>query len=193
MITVGIDEVGRGPWAGPVTAAAVILPNNGLNHCVIGDSKALSAATRRASAAVLLQRAQAGIGHASPAEIDALGLGPAIGLAMLRALQALAAPFDRVLLDGKHVPAALRSLNAPITPIVRGDALEPAIGAASIVAKVCRDAAMQVLDVRYPGYGFARHVGYGTLIHREALARLGVSPVHRRSFKPVTKICVAHV
>ena len=184
----GIDEVGRGAWAGPVMAAAVCLPADfAARHpeCVIGDSKKIAPAVRERSAAVLVRAARVGIGMADAAEIDRIGLGPALYAAMARALAALDVRPDELRIDGKTVPEVLRRTGIPCRAIVGGDGCEASIGAASIVAKVCRDAALRVLDVVHPGYGFARHVGYGTAVHREALQRLGVSPVHRRSFAPI--------
>lgn len=177
MIVCGIDEVGRGPLAGPVMAAAVVLnlPVEG-----IGDSKLLSPRLRRRLAPVIHARAHVGIGAASVAEIDRHNILQATFLAMQRALQHLPVVPDRLLVDGRQDPR----LGLPTFCIVGGDGKEPAIGAASIVAKVLRDALMARLALRCPGYGFERNAGYGTVEHRLALARLGPSPHHRRSFAP---------
>jgi ribonuclease HII len=198
---VGVDEAGRGPLAGPVVAAAVILdparPVPGL-----ADSKALSARQRESLSAQLQVRALAfGIGEAGPAEIDALNILQATFLAMRRALQALAthcavggtaaaigAPIvpGRVVVDGNRLPGGQELFpGARFEAIVKADALVPAVSAASILAKVHRDAIMAELDRIHPGYGFARHQGYPTAAHRAALVALGPSPVHRRSFGPV--------
>ena len=191
---VGVDEAGRGPLAGPVVAAAVILdparPVPGL-----ADSKALSARQRESLSARLQVRALAfGIGEAGPEEIDALNILQATFLAMRRALQALAAACAagtaivpaRVVVDGNRLPGGEAIFPAArFEAVVRADALVPAVSAASILAKVHRDAIMAELDRIHPGYGFARHQGYPTAAHRAALMALGPSPVHRRSFGPV--------
>ena len=176
----GIDEVGRGPLAGPVTAAAVILDPADL-PAAVNDSKALSAAERDELFYVILARARAvGIGFASPAEIDSLNIRQATFVAMRRALAALAFAPDHVLIDGNDLPA----LPVAGEAIVKGDSISLSIAAASIVAKVTRDRLMVRLDRRLPHYGFARHKGYATLEHRDALLRHGPSPAHRLSFAP---------
>ncbi len=180
----GCDEVGRGTWAGPVVAAAVILdpatPVPGL-----ADSKTLSAA-RRAALDIRIRASclGLGIGWASAAEIDAINILCATMLAMQRAVAALPLRPDLVLVDGNRCP----SLNMPARAIIRGDTSEPAISAASIVAKQYRDARMRDLALDWPGYGFERHVGYGTIQHRVALARLGPCPEHRHSFSPIRRL-----
>ncbi len=183
--SVGVDEAGRGPWAGPVMAAAVVLrePIPGVT-----DSKRLS--PRRREQAAELIRAQAvawAVGQATVEEIDALDIRRANFLAMSRAVASVAETVSiaEVLVDGREVP---EDLPAPARAVVGGDALDPAISAASILAKTLRDAEMMLLEERYPGYGFARHKGYGTAEHRQALERLGPSPVHRRSFAPVRRM-----
>lgn len=180
----GIDEAGRGPLAGPVVAAAVILdaarPIAGL-----ADSKTLSAARRAVLAHAIRARARAcGVGLASPEEIDALNIYHATLLAMQRAVQALAVAPSHALVDGKACPR----LACPVRAIVGGDATEAAISAASILAKVTRDAMMDDYARQYPGYGFERHRGYPTAAHVAALARLGATPIHRRSFRPVAMV-----
>lgn len=177
----GVDEVGRGPLVGAVVTAAVILdparPIAGLN-----DSKKLTAARREALAAEIRERALAwALGRAEPAEIDQLNILQATMLAMQRAVAALPITPSEVLIDGNRCP----SLPMPAQAVVKGDATVPAISAASILAKVARDAEMDVLDARHPGYGFAKHKGYPTPAHLEALQRLGPLPEHRRSFAPV--------
>ncbi len=179
----GIDEAGRGPWAGPVVAAAVILdaPIPG-----VADSKKLTARARDRLAGVIVHEAAAwALGRAEVEEIDCLNIRQATFLAMLRAVEALSVAPVAALIDGKDVPPGLP---CPGRAVVRGDASEPAIAAASILAKTHRDAEMAALDGRYPGYGFGAHKGYGTAAHREALNRLGPSPVHRRSFAPVRQL-----
>ncbi len=177
----GVDEAGRGPLAGPVYAAAVILdparPIAGL-----ADSKTLTAQRREELAAIIQARSRAwAVASASVAEIDTLNILRASLLAMQRALTGLPRVPQLALVDGKHTPR----LPCPARAIVRGDATEPAIAAASILAKVARDAEMRRLDRLYPQYGFARHKGYPTPEHRALLRELGPSPAHRRSFRPV--------
>ena len=181
LLIAGVDEVGRGPLAGPVIAAAVILdparPIAGL-----ADSKKLSPARRERLTLDIRANALAwALGRAEVAEIDRLNIFQASLLAMRRAVEALPMTPDRVLVDGKHCPP----LACPCTAIVKGDATVPAISAASILAKVTRDAELRELHDRYPRYDFARHKGYPTAVHREALRRFGPCPEHRRSFAPV--------
>lgn len=177
----GVDEAGRGPLAGAVYAAAVILdparPISGLD-----DSKRLSARRREGLAAEIQQCSAAwAVAQASVAEIDALNILQASLLAMRRAVDALSMLPAEVWVDGLHCPP----LGLPMRALVDGDRLVPAISAASILAKTARDAAMCELEQRYPGYGFARHKGYGTAQHLRALRELGPCPEHRRSFAPV--------
>lgn len=182
----GIDEVGRGPWAGPVMAAAVILDPARLPPTLaaaIDDSKKLAAKARRAIAAALPDYAAIGIGTASVAEIDRLNILQASLLAMTRAVAALPEPPDLALIDGNRVPL----LSCPARSIVGGDRRELAIAAASIIAKVARDALMTELSAAFPGYAWERNMGYGTAEHRRALDRLGVTPHHRHSFRPIRK------
>ena len=180
-LTAGVDEAGRGPLAGPVVAAAVILdparPIAGL-----ADSKTLNESRRLALAAQIRSDSLAwAVASASVEEIDSLNILQATLLAMRRAVAGLTPRPELALIDGNYAPAVVCAVRA----IVRGDATEPAISAASILAKVVRDTAMLRLDRLYPDYGFARHKGYPTVEHRLAIARLGPSPVHRRSFRPV--------
>lgn len=180
-LTAGVDEVGRGPLAGPVLAAAVILdpaaPIDGLK-----DSKRLSGPRREALAEEIRARALAwATGRAEVHEIDRLNILRASHLAMQRAVAALAARAELVLVDGHLSPP----LTMPCVALVGGDALVPAISAAAIVAKVARDAEMVALGERFPGYGLEQHKGYGTARHLQALAELGPTPFHRRSFAPV--------
>jgi ribonuclease HII len=179
MTIAGIDEVGRGPLAGPVLAAAVVLhgPLEGL-----ADSKSLSAPRREALFAVLLRRAMVGVAAASVEEIDRLNILQASLLAMRRAVSRLPGPRpDLVLVDGRQAP----DLPCRVRTIIGGDREVPEIAAASIVAKVIRDRLMQRLAERHPGYGWETNVGYATAAHREALRRLGACRHHRRSFRPV--------
>jgi ribonuclease HII len=176
----GVDEVGRGPLAGPVGVGAVILDPDDLPEG-LDDSKALSVERREAlSEAIYAKSRCVAIAFASVAEIDALNIRGATLLAMARAVNALSLRADFALVDGRDIPGGLC---CPARAIVRGDARSASIAAASIVDKVARDALMRRLDAVCPGYGFARHVGYATREHVEALARLGPTPFHRRSFK----------
>ncbi len=185
----GLDEVGRGCWAGPVVAAAVILPLERLRAepgllAGVDDSKRLTAHQREAAAARVREVALAvGLGLASAALVDALGIVAATRLAMRQAVGRLATAPDFILLDG------LLGLDLPLPQraIVRGDALSLSIAAASVVAKVHRDALLARWADEFPGYGFERHRGYGTPQHRWALRELGPCPLHRRSFAPVRR------
>ncbi|QNT69947.1 ribonuclease HII [Defluviicoccus vanus] len=187
-IVAGVDEVGRGPWAGPVLAAAVVLDIAHLPAglaAAIDDSKMLSRVRRERIFAALPAFACIGVGQASVEEIDRLNILQAALLAMQRAVAALTICPDLVLVDGNRAPV----LPCPAQPVVGGDALCLSIAAASIVAKVTRDRLMADLAVRYPGYGWERNAGYGTAEHRAVLARLGPTPEHRRSFRPVRELC----
>ena len=180
-IIAGIDEAGRGPWAGPVVAAAVILhpdkPIAGLT-----DSKKLTALKREKLAEQIKVDALAwAIGYAEVQEIDTLNILQASFLAMQRAVLQLTTKPTFILVDGNLMP----QLDIPGKAIVEGDLIEPAISAASILAKVDRDAHMIVLEEKYPGYGFAAHKGYGTKAHQQALKNLGPCAIHRQSFKPI--------
>ena len=180
----GIDEVGRGPLAGPVVAAAVILDPEAIPDG-LDDSKRLPAPRRDELAARLHAVAIVGIGVASVAEIEAMNILQASFLAMRRAVAGLSRRPAIALVDG-HMPPP--GLPCPCRPIVGGDGLALSIAAASIVAKVARDRMMVALAQQFPGYGWETNMGYGTRAHQEALARLGVSPHHRRSFQPIHDI-----
>lgn len=180
----GVDEAGRGPLAGPVVVAAVVLdPTRVIEG--LDDSKVLSEAKREALFELILARAR---DHAIVCvdvdEIDRVNIFQATMLGMARAIEGLRQPPDGALFDGKHVP---KTLTVPGRAIVDGDALEPAISAASILAKVTRDRLMREYCARWPGYGFSVHKGYGTPEHLAALDRLGPCPLHRRSFGPVRR------
>lgn len=183
-LVAGVDEAGRGPLAGPVVAAAVILdPHDPIDG--VADSKALSAARRERLFDAIHARARGvAVGLASVEEIDRLNILQATLLAMQRAVNALPLRPARVLVDGNRVPV----LPMPAEAIVGGDASVAAIAAASIVAKVTRDRLMDELHRLHPDYGFDRHRGYGTAQHLQALARLGPTPAHRRSFAPVARL-----
>ena len=185
-LVAGVDEVGRGPLAGDVVAAAVILGE----HVPAGitDSKKLSPARREALSAEIKEQAVAwSLGRASVQEIDELNILEAALLAMKRAVEGLSIEPELVLVDGNRLP----KWRYEARPIVGGDALEPAIGAASILAKVQRDSELMILDSQYPEYGFGRHKGYPTREHLDALKTHGVLDIHRRSFGPVKRLLKA--
>jgi ribonuclease HII len=176
----GVDEAGRGPLAGPVVAAAVILPHtkvpSGLN-----DSKRLSAPAREHLLNEIMTHCAVGIGIAEPEEIDRMNILAASLTAMSRAVQALPMAAEHALVDGNQAAP----LRCPQTTLIKGDTLSQSIAAASIIAKVTRDRLMAQADTRFPGYGFAAHKGYATKAHRQALIDKGPCPIHRRSFAPV--------
>jgi ribonuclease HII len=177
----GVDEVGVGPMAGPVVAVAVTLPRN-YKLCGLDDSKRLDEPTRERLARRIKADAVAwAVGIAEVEEIDNLNIYHASLLAMRRAVESLKTAPDFILVDARTIPDCV----APQRGIVRGDSLSASIAAASIIAKTTRDAMMIELDAQYPGYGFAGHKGYPTPRHFEALRRLGASPIHRRSYRPV--------
>ncbi len=178
----GIDEAGRGPLAGPVYAAAVILPD-GLEIPGLNDSKKLTEKKREALFDEICEKAIAyGIGCASEQEIDEINILQATYLAMRRAVEQLSVPADYALVDGNRMPP----LAIPGETVVKGDAKSASIAAASILAKVSRDRVMLLMDPVYPQYQFAKHKGYGTKVHREALLTYGPCPIHRKTF--LTKI-----
>ena len=183
-VIAGVDEVGRGPLCGPVTAAAVVLDPARI-PAGLADSKALSHARRVALAAELAQVAQVSVAHASVEEIDRLNILHAAMLAMRRAVEGLTAAPDLVLVDGNRIPPGLP---CPAQAVVKGDAQVLSIAAASIVAKVARDAIMVDLAQQFPAYGWDRNAGYPTRDHLQALLDFGVTPWHRRSFRPVHNI-----
>ncbi len=176
----GVDEAGRGPWAGPVVAAAVILPPGGAPDG-IDDSKRLSRARRAELYGRLRATAAVGIGEAGVDEIDVLNVLRATMLAMRRAVEALGTRPAHALVDGNRLP----DLSCPAQAVVRGDSRSLSVAAASIVAKETRDRTMRRLARAYPGYGWERNAGYGTREHARALEALGPTPHHRRSFRPV--------
>jgi ribonuclease HII len=184
----GVDEAGRGPLVGAVVAGAVVL--DPLNPILgLKDSKRLTPARREALYAEIVLKAKAwGVGEASPLEIDQINILQATMLAMQRAVDDLCARLgrlpDKALIDGNRCP----SLPIPAEAIIKGDSKEPAISAASIVAKVTRDRQMEALHTRYPDYGFLQHMGYPTPVHLAALRQWGACPEHRRSFSPVRAV-----
>ncbi|MFC1749626.1 ribonuclease HII [Pseudomonadota bacterium] len=184
ILIAGVDEVGRGPLAGPVVTAAVILdPNNPIEGLM--DSKALSEKKRDALEPIIKEKAMAWcIGRCEVEEIDEHNILQATMIAMQRAVAGLSVQPGRVLVDGNRTP----DFGIPAEAIVKGDQTEAEICAASILAKVCRDREMVEMDEVYPGYGLAKHKGYPTKVHMAALQELGVTPIHRRSFGPVRKL-----
>lgn len=181
---VGVDEVGRGCWAGPLVAGAVALhsPIPGLK-----DSKVLTKKSRERLSAQIIQEAVAtGIGWVSVAEINRLGLTASVGLAMKRAIKQLQCDIDQIIIDGNYnfFPNDPR-----VRTLVKADALEPAVSAASIIAKVARDTWMATKATKmHPNYQFEKHVGYGTALHRQLLAQYGVSALHRQKYKPIQEL-----
>ena len=186
-VVAGIDEAGRGPWAGPVVAAAVVLDVAALAPELadaIDDSKKLTPAARNEIAARLVEVARIGIGAASVAEIGNRNILGATLFAMGRAVTALEVVPDLVLVDGNRLP----DLPCPACAVVKGDTLSLSIAAASIMAKVPRDRIMRRLARHYPGFGWERNAGYGTPEHRAGLGALGVTPHHRRTFAPIRRL-----
>ncbi|MCX4187856.1 ribonuclease HII [Methylophaga sp. OBS4] len=183
----GVDEVGRGPLAGPVVTAAVILdPDNPIAG--LADSKKLTEKHREKLEPLIKQHALAwAVGRAEADEIDQINILQATLLAMKRAVESLSLIPHHVLVDGIHAP----QLACPVTTVIKGDQSEPAIAAASILAKVARDREMVVMDALYPGYGFAKHKGYPTKQHQQALIELGPTEIHRRSFRPVQQALIS--
>lgn len=179
-VIAGVDEAGRGPLAGPVVAAAVILNSNRQINGLI-DSKLLSERDRQDRYQEIMEYCTVGIGQASVAEIDEMNILQATLLAMRRALFQLSMAPTEIWVDGNQDP----KFDYPTQLIVHGDNLVPVISAASIVAKVTRDRLMLELEAQFPGYGFAQHKGYGTQMHLTQLKKLGPSSCHRKSFKPV--------
>ncbi|WP_169567840.1 ribonuclease HII [Sneathiella limimaris] len=179
----GVDEVGRGPFAGPVVAAAVILDRTNVPEGMT-DSKKLSLKSREALFDLIISSAMVGIGEASVPEIDEFNILKATFLAMKRAVEALPQKPDHLLVDGNRDP----KIHPSTQLIVKGDNKSLSISAASIVAKVTRDRKMKALSERYPHYGWERNAGYGTAEHRKGLLQFGVTPQHRRSFAPIRKL-----
>jgi len=182
LIIIGVDEAGRGPLVGCVVAGAVILPSD-FDLPELTDSKKLSEKKRDTLYALITQQCQWAVGESSPQEIDEINILQATMLAMKRAVENLNIKYDQVLVDGNRCPDL-----HDCTAIVKGDLTEPAISAASIIAKVTRDRQMIELDKQYPQYGFAKHKGYGTKVHLQALEEFGIIHAqHRMSFAPVSR------
>ncbi len=181
----GIDEAGRGPWAGPLVVGAVVL---GCEIEGLNDSKKLSKKRREALEVEILARAQAAAtGWVSAKELDELGMSEALRLATRRAVEQIAVPYHEIIIDGTVNFLKDTTKGAYVTTLPKADALIPSVSAASIIAKVARDRYMAELDDRYPGYGFKSHAGYGVARHRDAIDTLGVTPEHRLSFAPLQK------
>lgn len=179
----GVDEAGRGPWAGPVVAAALIFRTGDTIPRGLNDSKKLDHEAREALFTKLMERDVIyGVGIASVEEIDSLNIWGATQLAMQRAVAGLSLAPDVALVDGKLKP---KSMPCDVQPVIGGDGISLSIAAASIIAKVTRDRIMREHAITYPEYGFERHMGYGTPAHQQALASHGICPLHRRSFAPI--------
>ena len=183
LLLCGVDEAGRGPLAGPVYAAAVIFRD--VPPAGVADSKALSAKRRASLIDSIFDQCWVGVGIATAEEIDAVNILQATFLAMERAVAALPVRPGRIVVDGNRLPCFEGFDRSALEAMVKGDALCPQISAASIVAKVMRDRRMLELDALYPGYGFAKHAGYGVAAHMAALQSIGPCPEHRKSFAPV--------
>ena len=177
----GVDEAGRGPWAGPVVAAAVIITDSDAMPAGIHDSKKLTASTRNALLNDIQNNSEWCVGIATPEEIDNINILQATLLAMKRAVDGLPRKVDVALIDGNQLP----KLDCAMECIKKGDSRSLSIAAASIIAKVTRDRMMAEAALTYPEYGFEKHAGYGTPQHQAALAQHGVTPLHRKSFKPI--------
>ena len=184
----GIDEVGRGPWAGPLVVGAVVLPENGAFEGLT-DSKKLTAKKRQKLDVEIREKALGwGLGWVHADELDSIGLPAALRLATTRAVEAVKTPYHEIIIDGTINFLKETNKGAYVTTLAKADFLIPAVSAASIIAKVARDSYMEQQDAIYPGYGFASHVGYGTAKHQESLNLLGVTPLHRVSFAPIAKL-----
>lgn len=183
---VGIDEVGRGPWAGPVVFGAVVLGNSEIEG--LTDSKKLTKKRREVLSREIYEKALAvGLGWVSAAELDTLGMSKAMTIACRRALEQITVPYQQIILDGTINFLKNTGKGPYVTTMAKADLLVPSVSAASIVAKVARDQYMVEQEDIYPGYGFRAHVGYGTAAHRAAIEKLGVTPLHRLSFAPLTR------
>jgi ribonuclease HII len=183
----GIDEVGRGPWAGPLVVGAVVL--GGIEIEGLTDSKKLSKKRRDELDIIIRDKAAGyGLGWVSAEEIDEIGLSEALKLATIRAVEQVKAPYHEIMIDGTINFLKETSKGRYVTTLAKADLLIPSVSAASIIAKVARDNFMAEQDLVYPGYSFTSHVGYGTAVHQAAIAELGVTPLHRRSFAPIAKL-----
>ena len=186
----GIDEVGRGPWAGPLVVGAVVLGDATIEG--LTDSKKLTAKRREALDPLIRENAAGwGLGWVHAQELDELGLAESLRVATIRAVEAVKAPYHEIIIDGTINFLKETSKGAYVTTLAKADLLIPSVSAASIIAKVARDAFMAEQAIEYPGYGFEKHVGYGTATHRAAIDTLGITPLHRTSFAPIAKIISA--
>jgi ribonuclease HII len=183
----GIDEVGRGPWAGPLVVGAVVLGEHEIEG--LTDSKKLTAKRRVALDLLIREHALSyGLGWVDADELDRIGLAAALRVATIRAVEQISVPYHEIIIDGTINFLSETSKGKYVTTLPKADLLVPSVSAASIIAKVARDTYMAEQDSVYPGYNFASHVGYGTAAHRQAIDLLGVTPLHRRSFAPIAKI-----
>lgn len=183
----GIDEVGRGPWAGPLVVGAVVL--GGVKIDGLNDSKKLTKKKREElSEQIRLKAKGFGLGWVTPSEIDEIGLSGALKLATIRAVSQIKTPYHQIIIDGTVNFLAGTNKESYVTNIKKADCLVPCVSAASIIAKVARDTYMTTQDKEHPGYGFSDHVGYGTAKHKSAIEKLGITKLHRLSFSPINKI-----
>ena len=188
----GIDEVGRGPWAGPLVVGAVVLGDATIEG--LTDSKKLTAKRREALDPLIRENAAGwGLGWVHAQELDELGLAESLRVATIRAVEAVKAPYHEIIIDGTINFLKETSKGAYVTTLAKADLLIPSVSAASIIAKVARDAFMAEQAIEYPGYGFEKHVGYGTALHRAAIDTLGITPLHRTSFAPIAKMVNAEL
>ena len=186
MAILGIDEVGRGPWAGPLVVGACVLGDAQIDG--LTDSKKLTPKKREALAPIIQEKAAVGLGWISAEELDEIGITAALCKACRDAVKQIHVPFHEIIIDGTINFLRDTPLASHVQVLTKADLLVPEVSAASIVAKVARDDYMHKLAEKYPGYGFEKHVGYGTAAHKKALAELGVCPEHRKSFKPIAEL-----
>ena len=186
LAILGIDEVGRGPWAGPLVVGACVLGDAQIEG--LTDSKKLTPKKREALVPIIQEKAAVGLGWVSAAELDELGMTAALCKACREAVKQIHVPFHEIIIDGTINFLRDTPLASHVQVLTKADLLVPEVSAASIVAKVARDNYMYKLAEKYPGYGFEKHVGYGTAAHRKALEELGVCPEHRKSFRPIAEM-----
>ncbi|MBO4855088.1 ribonuclease HII [Candidatus Saccharibacteria bacterium] len=186
LAILGIDEVGRGPWAGPLVVGACVLGDTQIDG--LTDSKKLTAKKREALAPTIREKAAVGLGWVSAEELDKIGMTAALCKACREAVKQIHVPFHEIIIDGTINFLRDTPLASHVQVLTKADLLVPEVSAASIVAKVARDEYMYKLAEKYPGYGFEKHVGYGTAAHKKALEELGVCPEHRKSFKPIAAL-----
>ncbi len=191
MAILGIDEVGRGPWAGPLVVGACVLGDAQIDG--LTDSKKLTAKKREALAPTIREKAAVGLGWVSAEELDKIGMTAALCKACREAVKQIHVPFHEIIIDGTINFLRDTPLASHVQVLTKADLLVPEVSAASIVAKVARDEYMYKLAEKYPGYGFEKHVGYGTAAHKKALKELGICPEHRKSFKPIAALLGADI